>query len=214
LEKKVDFEHKLIDLSNKPPEFLQKYAKAVGGDTSIRAKVPLLEYGDELVVESDVVTKFVAHIGDDDCMYPVHDEELRECVDRFIKSFEAVKEGYYKYLSATSEEEVETGKQAFCESLAKLDAELKGPFCLGETFSVAECIAAPWVHRFMVTIPYFRGVSMQALDPPEKVAKWMDAVLERPSVKSTNGPEDYLLKSTKNFFVKCISPGAPAAKDQ
>jgi hypothetical protein len=81
LEKEVNFEHKIIDLSNKPPAFVDKYALAVG-NTETRAKVPLLEYKDRLVVESDVVSKFVAQeIGSVDAMYPKNDEEARGRVD-------------------------------------------------------------------------------------------------------------------------------------
>jgi len=205
-------------LSNKPADFLAKYAAAVGGDTSVNAKVPLLEYGDDtLVVESEDVIKFIggASMDDDDCMYPAvsSDPEARRRIDRFLPAFENVIQGYYSYLTATSEAESESGKRAFCEALRRLEAEIQGPFCLGDQFSIAECYAAPWVHRFSVVVPHFRGVRLRDLIPSDcpKVAEWMGAVAERPSVQTTNGPEDYLLKSTKNYFVKYITPGAPAS---
>jgi len=216
-EKGVPYEHKIIDLSNKPEEFLAKYAAAVGGDTTIRAKVPLLEYGDDrLVVESEDVIKFIGQsVQPDDCMYPASDAEARARIDRFLPAFENVVQGYYKYLTASSEAEAMSGKHAFSEALERLQEEIEGPFCLGETFSVAECYAAPWVHRFSVAIRHFRGDRLQDIvSPGSKVAKWMQTVLERPSVLSTNGPEDYLLKSTRNYFVKYITPGAPAEKDE
>jgi len=213
----VPFEHKIIDLSHKPDEFLAKYAAAVGGDTTIRAKVPLLEYGDDrLVVESEDVIKFIGeHVPPDDCMYPVGDPQSRAKIDRFLLAFEIVVQGYYKYLTATSEAEALAGKHEFSEALEGLEKEIEGPFCLGETFSVAECYAAPWVHRFSVAIRHFRGNRLQDIvsSPDSKVATWMQTVLERPSVLSTNGPEDYLLKSTRNYFVKYITPGSPAEKD-
>ena len=57
LEKDVPFKHVLIDLSNKPTEFLDKYQLASGNR---RGLVPLLEHDDNLVIESDVVAKYVA----------------------------------------------------------------------------------------------------------------------------------------------------------
>ena len=74
LEKGVQFEHKIIDLNNKPDEFIDLYQRASGG--SRRGLVPLLELGDNLVIESDVVAKYVAqHIegvdGKGDGMYPL-----------------------------------------------------------------------------------------------------------------------------------------------
>lgn len=210
-EKGVSFEHKIVDLKNKPAVFLEKYAAAVHGDTSIRAKVPLLEYGDTLVVESLDVIKFIGKtIGEDDTMYPVTDSDALNQVDRFISAFDDVMQSYYQCLAAQSEPDANAGQRTLCESLYNLESRIKGPFCLGEMFSVAECYAAPWVHRISVTMPYFRGVPMNALIRPDsKVAAWMDAVLCRPSVKATSGPEGDLLQSTKNYFVKYVTPGAP-----
>ena len=45
-------------MQNKPPEFVSKYRQASGGTGS--GLVPLLEDGDSLVIESDVVAKYVA----------------------------------------------------------------------------------------------------------------------------------------------------------
>ena len=215
-EKGVPFEHKIIDLSHKPDEFLAKYAAAVGGDTTVRAKVPLLECGDDtLVVESEDVIKFIgAAIEPDDSMYPVDYIELRARIDRFLPAFEDVIQGYYKYLTASSKDEEEMGKLAFCKALKNLETEIEGPFCLGESFSVAECYAAPWVHRFDVVVPYFRGAQLQDLIVTDsKVAQWMQAVLQRPSVQSTNVPSSSLLQSTRNHFVKYVTPGTLAEKE-
>lgn len=210
----MDFEHKIIDLSNKPPAFVDKYALAVG-NTEIRAKVPLLEHNGKLVVESDVVSKFVAQeIGSDDSMYPKNDEEARGQVAQFLKAFETAVQGYYELLSASNEDEVAKGRDAFCQSLHGLNDALGDgrPFLLGDTFSVAESITAPWVHRFQVAIPYFRGVELEDLDVPENISRWMKAVFDRPSVQSTVCLNAYLLESTARYFVTYITPGAPGDK--
>lgn len=214
LEKGVDFEHKIIDLSNKPPAFVDKYALAVG-NTGSRAKVPLLEYKGKIVVESDVVSKFVAQeIGSDDSMYPKNDEEARGRVDQFLKAFETAIQGYYAFLSASNEDEVVTGREAFCQSLQGLNDALGDgrPFLLGDTFSVAESITAPWVHRFQVAIPHFRGVELEDLDVPENISRWMKTVFDRPSVQSTACSNEYLLESTARYFVTYITPGAQGDK--
>lgn len=244
LEQSVPFEHKIIDLSIKPTEFINKYAEAVGGATTgISAKVPLLEHGDNTkVVESDVVTKYIAqNIGPDDRMYPVvvqndpTSRRNRKRVDEFLNSFDTVMDTYYDFLLAMSNAEVDQAKHCFYNALCNLQYNLLseqddddyGPFCLGNQFSVAECIAAPWVHRFSLTIPYFRGVSVlttsnnndnnnhndniEKLILPSKVSNWMDAVLARPSVQATNGKVNYVLQSTENYYVRYITPGSPAA---
>lgn len=210
------FEHKIIDLQNKPADFLDRYAAAVRGDTSARARVPLLEYGDCLVVESEDVIKFIGKtIGPNDSMYPTSDLDARSRVDRFLPAFENAIRGYNQYLTAESESQAEAGKRTFCESLLNLENEIEGPFCLGETFSVAECYAAPWVHRFAITIPFFRGVEMNSMIRCDsKVAAWMDAVLRRPSVQATSCSKDDLVKSTRRFFVKYVTPGAPGDMEE
>ena len=210
----MDFEHRQIDLAEKPATFVKAYAEAVGGDSTKRAQVPLLECGSqEKVVESDVVTKFVAQqLGSSDSMYPQNDLPARARIDRFLQKFDSAVQEYYQYLGARNAEQAQQGKISFCQALGCLDEELvvekEGRYCLGDTFSVAECIAAPWVHRFQIVLPYFRGVRVQDLGLPEAVTQWMEAVLDRPSVQATNGPTDYILESTKGYFVNYITPGA------
>jgi glutathione S-transferase len=243
LEKDVDFEHRIVDLANKPADFVAKYAAAILGasadPSSVRAKVPLLEYGDDtLVVESEDVIKFIgATLGTNDDMYPkkTDTDARRARIESFIlQAFESTIRGYYKLMTATNEAEVEAGKLEFCQALLYNMAPhipsspAGGPFCIGETFSVAECYAAPWVHRFQVTVPYFRGVSMSDVLSSsseeddaaaaatavnrKKVMAWMNAVCNRPSVLATNGPNnDHLLKMTRTYFIKYVTPNSPAA---
>lgn len=188
--------------------------------------MPLLEYGDgTLVAESlDVIQCIGENIGSDDAMYPA-DGTNRARVDAFIDAFEDTIQGYYDFLTAYDEQSAEDGKLSFCHALHNLAPLLdQGPFCLGDTFSIAECYAAPWVHRFHITPQYFRGATVQqvfratgdsdnngrAAASARTVAAWMDAVLKRRSVQMTNGPEDYLLQSTRNYFVRYLSPNSPA----
>jgi glutathione S-transferase len=240
LEKQVDFEHRLVDLQNKPADFVSKYAAAIGTTdvSSVRAKVPLLEYGDEtLVVESEDVIKFIGQtMGTNDDMYPSSANDTRRArIESFIKAFERTIQGYYKFMTATNEDEANEGKLEFCTALHALAPHIETPpFCLGETFSVAECYAAPFLHRYQATVPYFRGVSMsgvmlllQAKDEDkagkhnnnndnsiDKVTAWMNAVCNRPSVLATNAPSDHLLKTTRGYFIKYVSPKSPAALEE
>jgi hypothetical protein len=48
----------------------------------------------------------------------------------------------------------------------------------------------------------------------EKVTAWIDAVLNRPSVQATNGPDEKLLSATKGYFIKYVTPNSPAASLQ
>ena len=77
-------------------------------------------------------------------------------VERFLDLWHPVVDKYYSILTAGSEMSVNKAMDQFVGDLALLNSLLKeseGPFLLGESFSVAECIAAPWVQRFFVTLP-------------------------------------------------------------
>mmetsp|Transcript_26595 Transcript_26595/g.37455 ORF Transcript_26595/g.37455 Transcript_26595/m.37455 type:complete len:151 (+) Transcript_26595:389-841(+) len=147
-------------------------------------------------------------------MYPAQDAESRLRIDNFLKCWDSVVDSYYTYLCASSESSAKSGQEEFSESLVKLEEQLSGDghFCLGKTFSIAECIAAPWVQRFFVTLPYFRGVDFSQDVLParcKKVARWMSAVRERPSVIASACPEDEMLEAAKKYYVSFVSPGAP-----
>jgi len=238
----VPFEHNIIDLSSKPQELVDKYAEAVGKSGRwVSAKVPLLEHGNRLVIESEDVAKYVAQnvhayapVGDrgsllsgtDDDMYPVNDPDTTQRIDRFLDEWHSVVNKYYDYLSASSESIAKSKREAFCESLKALEKVMsisgpspegqqpppQGEFCIGETFSIAECIAAPWVQRFFVTLPYFRGVDFgEQVLPADcvKVSRWMDAVRHRPSVIASACPEEEILAAARKYYVSYVSAGAP-----
>lgn len=183
--------------------------------------MPLLEYGDsEIVIESEDVIKYIGqNLSDGHELYPIEPAEQSH-VEKIIRSFDNVIQGYYKLLSAKDESEAQAGKEMFCNEIKDLDSLLssgpcadEGPFCLGGPFSVAECYAAPWLHRFSLLVPYFRDTSMSQLTQTcDRFASWMDAVLARPSVTSTSGSDAYLIESTKRYFVSYCTPNSPADK--
>ena len=60
LEKKVPFEKKRVDITNKSQEFADIYSKAYARDPSNKGIVPVLTYGDLVLSESDLVCEFAA----------------------------------------------------------------------------------------------------------------------------------------------------------
>lgn len=224
-EKDVPFEHRIIDLSNKPQDFLDKYDQASNGSGD-RAKVPLLEHGGTLVRESVDVVKYIAQNvhGEvkDDKMYPLDDEERRKQIDKILDVWDQVVASYMGYLRAEDEQGVKSAERKFVASLEHLEAglakiETTGLFLSGsDIFSAAECIAAPWVLRFYtMLLPYFRGVEIQDLIPAhcKKVSEWLEAIKDRPSVLETSASSDDMIAAAKRFnFVTYITPGAPASK--
>jgi glutathione S-transferase len=202
-------------LQNKPAEFVAKYREASGGFGS--GLVPLLEDGDNLLIESDVVAKYVAQNidgkdGKGDSLYPssAHDDKL---IQSFVINWEHATDTYYDVLRATSQKEVEKCQNKFIKSLAVVEKQLQereGAFVLGHEFTYAECISAPWIQRFFVTMPYFRGIDFQSdvLSQFKYTSQWMNAVCARPSCVESRCPEDEMIAACKKYYVSYISPGA------
>ena len=221
LEKNVPFEHKLIDLNNKPNDFLQKYQLASGSASYGRGLVPLLEHDDNLVIESDAVTKYVAQYiegmnENGDTMYPTNKED-EELIDVFLNEWSSVTDTYYNVLTATSQKQVVKQKLSYIQSLQSIEKILEqrnddGDYLLGPNFSYAECIAAPWVQRFYVTLPYFRGINFKEdillSNNLYRLSNWMEAVCNRPSCMESKCPEEEMIAACKRYYVSFVSPGA------
>ena len=197
---------------------MEKYA-AASGRAYGAGLVPLLEYDGNLVIESDVVAKYVSqHIegvnGRGTDMYPTNNEADEELVMSFVDSWRHVTDTYYSVLTATSEKEVKKRKTSFIQSLDIINNLLKerdgGAFMLGSTFSYAECISAPWVQRFYVTLPYFRAIDFEEdiLKSFDLLPLWMGAVCNRPSCVASKCPEEEMIAACKRYYVSFISPGA------
>lgn len=228
LEKGVPFEHRIIDLSAKPDDFVSKYRKAAGEGAWGSAKVPLLEHGENLVVESDLVAKYIAeHVHLDgrfnEDLYPSSSSyDACQQIDAFLEIWLDVVDHYYDILTvppSSGETGVMNTMNVFERSLGALEnvlsqnsASKDGAFVLGRKFSLAECIAAPWVQRFYVTLPHFRSVNFQeTLLPFGRTAKWMSAVRRRKSVVESKCPEEEIIAAANRYYVSYITPGSPGA---
>eukprot|EP00986_Skeletonema_menzelii_P015987 scaffold13247_cov154-Skeletonema_menzelii.AAC.2 len=165
---------------------------SVQSDTRL---VPLLEHGDNLVIESEAVSKYVSqHIeggsGRGGDMYPTNNEADEELIMSFMDSWSHVTDTYYSVLTATSEKEVKKRKTSFIQSL--------------------ECISAPWIQRFYTTLPYFRGIDFEedVLKSFDVLPLWMGAVCDRPSCVASKCPEEEMIAACKRYYVTFVSPGA------
>ena len=171
--------------------------------------VPLLEHGQELVIESTVVARYIArHVGGPE-LYPRTPDDL-ERIEGFLSRWAEVETTYYDLLRASSDAQVEERRALFVDRLAAVDELLdRAPFLLGDDFSFAECVAAPWVQRFFVTLPYFRGIDFDdVLRAFDALPGWMRAVRDRASCKESICPEGEMLDAAKRYYVSYLSPGA------
>ena len=207
LEKNVQFDHRIIDLKAKPAVFVEKYKRAGGTGSAL---VPLLEHGGQYVIESTVVARYIAqHVGGPE-LYPRTPDDL-DRIERFLSRWNDVETTYYDLLRASSDAQVKERRALFVDRLAAVDELLdRAPFLLGDDFSFAECIAGPWVQRFFVTLPYFRGIDFEGdiLRAFDALPGWMRAVRDRASCQESICPEGEMLDAAKRYYVSYLSPGA------
>lgn len=207
----------MVDLQDKSPEFVDLYAKA-NPLPGARAKVPLLQVDDTtLICESLVVAEYVAETLDNDnkklSLLPTSAKDratMRLFTELCGSSF-----SYFPLLRAKGEK-LESALTAFKDGLIAADAFLKhhhsGPFLLGETFSLAECNAAPFVQRACTILPAFTADdshdSKMVVNPfqicdelgLQHLKAWMEAVLARSSVVETGVPKEQLMESTQKML--------------
>lgn len=207
------FQHKLIDLSNKPDELVQKHNQAQGSYGA--AKVPLLEHNANLVVESDVVARYVAQHLEGQNEIDLLPYKQADRIDAFLRVWDPVVDTYYGVLTSSNQKQVNVALKRFKLSLHVLEEDLKQGSAddtfVCPDFSLAECIAAPWVQRFFVTLPYYRNIDFDEMVHASypRVARWMDAVRVKPSVVASQCPEEEMLAAAERYYVSFVSPGAP-----
>lgn len=209
----------MVDLQNKPQEFLDLYALA-NPLPGARAKVPLLEVvTDDMkllyLTESQVLAEYIAEEHGRDKILPAKATDraaMRLFTELCGSSF-----SYVPILRAKGQER-EEAIQAFKEGLAKVDAFLKhygsDPFLCGEQFSLAECNTAPFVQRACAILPALTANDKEAGEDSLVVnplaicqeldlvhlQRWMEAVLARATVVDTGVPPEDMVQKARQML--------------
>ena len=199
-----------MDLQSKSDEFIELYRKA-NPLPNARAKVPLIQVGDDtFLCESMVVTEYLAEIYSSPL---IPEESADRATMRLFVELCGSTFSYFPLLRATEEEAFNTALETFKEGLINTNSFLAqsppGPFCLGNQFSLAECIIAPFLQRCCTILPAFTGKKdLPTVDPMvlcdelqlSHLKEWIEAVLKRPSVISTGVPSDEMIASTTRML--------------
>jgi glutathione S-transferase len=222
----VPFEHKLISLQEKPRDFLQLHASIPGGGTG---QVPLLEIDERVVIESEAIVRHIAlELGHTELLPPGG----RGHVERFIRLWtDTVEPCYYSVLTASDEKTARFCAAGLVDALVQVENALwepryewgwqmtwskRGDFLLGDAFSLAECMAAPWVERMLLMLPHWRGIDPAGICDDFGLVRtraWMLAVTQRPSVVQTSAGRDEMVRASRRYYVSYVTPGAPGVLD-
>lgn len=204
----------VVDLQNKPNNFTEIYAKALAGDDSVRAKVPVLEVDGMVMVESMVILEYLQDKFPGAETTPERRAACRLFADRFSSCI-----SYMPVLKATA------GSSEESEALEKLVAGLKsvdaflrefgddeGPFLLGSTFSLAEEACAPFAQRFFTVLPGIRPehnpIALLEEHGLTRLLDWFEAVCTRPSCVETIPPADELVGGYRSMLERMAAATA------
>ena len=212
LERGIDFEHRLVDLSQKPQRLVDLYERARPGSQGA-ALVPLLESDGAVVVESVDVARFVDSIPCDGPPLLPRDARAAAVVEAFLAFWPTVEAAYYAVLTAGSQPDADARTALFVDTLRDVDrvlGALDGPYVGGAAAGLAECVAAPWIQRWRVTLPHFRNVDLDAdlLVPCglRRVSAWTGAVAARPAVADTAAPDAEMIAAAERYYVTFVTP--------
>jgi glutathione S-transferase len=213
LEKDIPYELRKVDLENKSEDFQQMY-KTISPDPTAAAKVPILIDGPTHLIESQIIVDYLATKYQDQGtdILPADPADLAKA-KLFIETFtnHAISP-FFALFRADTAEAVAAGREKLATGLTVVDACLRmhgseegGAFFLGEKFSIADLSTVPFLQRMIVCMPVFRGIDMWEVMKEAKLdrlVKWAETVLERPTAKETKPADEVIIKSLKKFVVE------------
>ncbi|EAU91255.1 hypothetical protein CC1G_06890 [Coprinopsis cinerea okayama7 len=180
-EKKVPYQYKEVNPYKKEPEFLAINPKGL---------VPALAYKGRALYESLILCEFLEDafpnhtklLPDD----PVEKAHARIWIDHLSKTYVPAS---HRLLQAQTPEKVKEGRDEVVDSLRKFSEQIRGPFFLGETFSLVDVAVAPWIARDYILREH-RGFDRKDVGPKwEEYAKLIES---RPSVVQTSSDREHL----------------------
>lgn len=161
-----------------------------------------------VLCESTVITEFLANIDDNHQLLP-QSPKKRAKIRLFVDLCGSTFNSYVAFLRVQNEEQLQTEYDQLQDKMMLLDAFLaassqhqtpKGPFLLGQQFTLAEIHLAPFVQRCCEQLPppydplsicEQRGLFQNHLQP------WMQALLERDSVVATASFQEMKVRQEK-----------------
>jgi glutathione S-transferase len=217
-------ETEMVDLMNKPDNFTALY-EAACADEKARAKVPILEVGDNgpILVESLVICEYLYDSIAGNNAGEKALTAVQKASARLFTTLCAPKLSFIKILtSEPGSEEESKAVQDLRAGLRDINAYLErhgdptGPFFFGDSFSVlAEAVLAPFVQRLVAVLPGLRPefdpLAMMEEDGLTRLATWTKAICERESCIDTIAPKSELVSGYSKMLERMKQATAPSA---
>ncbi|KAL7746757.1 hypothetical protein RI367_007921 [Sorochytrium milnesiophthora] len=181
-----------IDLRNKP----EWYAKEVNQ----RGKVPALQIGEgdnkKILIESVLIVQYLLEEFGAGSGSP-----LERYNASLLTDVVATSGSPFAVLFAQSDEDLQMAKDKLQQGIREINDLLlqlspKGPFALGENFTVADILTGPFIMRLPVTE---RLKGFKVPDTPEfaRFHQWSNALKQHPSIQLTTASLDSSVEAYK-----------------
>ena len=143
-------------------------------------------------------------------LYPVDDAVEKKNVDDWLEAIGDAIGALYDLLS-TSADDLVKRKSAALDLLAGIEARFaaserrdRGPFFLGDRFSLADVALAPFLDRFRYTIAFY--IKVNILEDTPLLAAMLDASMKRPSFRLTSQEGAYYIDGYRGYVDETMAP--------
>ena len=201
-EKGIEASEIEIDPRHRPSAFL---------GMSPLGKIPLLVHDGVCVWESGVIGEYLDEVFPDPPLLP--ERASQRALARSWVSFADARiyELTHRLLLSADSEEQERMSARLADELRTLESQAlavnKGPYWLGEQFTLVDVAFFPWFEQLAV-LERFRGFRM----PGEcgRILRWRDAAASRRSVRSVMRPPSFYIQGYERLFKLFLSTESAA----
>ena len=185
----------LVETSLPTPDWYNK-------DVNPRATVPALRLANgQVVPESLVVIQYLDEAFPDVPLMP-KDPKDRADIRVFIADFDSAVGGLFKILfekdDAKRAELIKSAQDDIAFIERALEAKSKGPYFLGEQFSLADVAILPFLDRLRHTLLELRGFNLFEHAP--RLSALIAAADQRPSFRETSQSKDRYVSDVKAYL--------------
>jgi len=215
--KGLNYELKEVDLVDKPAEFTTYYRKAIGHDRASDGKVPIVCFGDDLVLtESAILVEYLDRAFPSSGHKLFSDNPLVVYKGRIFLDYIGPKffsHAYAVFGSLTDASQDGTKSAALPNiyaGLRYLEDLIDGPFIGGEEWGFAEVCAYTFFAPERIHALTLRGFSWEEANTP-KLKGMIDRLAEIPAFKATHQSNEDFLAQLKDVYSRRQAKAAAAA---
>ncbi|PCH35584.1 glutathione-S-transferase [Wolfiporia cocos MD-104 SS10] len=175
-EKKIPYQYKEVNPYKKEKHFL---------DINPKGLVPAIEYKGRALYESLILCEFLEDAYPDHTPHllpkdPFERAYVRLWIDHVSKS---IIPAFHRTIQAQEPKKQQAELQEFYKALRTISEKAKGPYFLGEQFTLVDAVIAPWAVRDYIAREH-RGYTREAVGGGWK--EWAEQLEKRESVIKTS----------------------------